>query len=63
LIWAAIFGFILFAEVPEVWTWLGGTMIFSAVVYIAYREKQALDHEGAGNERPRPTPDAPQDGR
>ena len=63
LIWAAVFGFILFAEVPQVWTWLGGIMIFSAVVYIAYRERQALDHEGTGNERPRPTPDAPQDGR
>ena len=63
LVWAAVFGFILFAEVPEAWTWLGGAMVFSAVVYIAYREKQALDHEGAGDERPRPTPDAPRGGR
>ncbi|MDP7667244.1 MAG: DMT family transporter, partial [Rhodospirillales bacterium] len=59
LIWAAVFGFILFAEVPETWTWLGGTMIFSAVVYIAYREKQILDREGPGNERGRAKPRAP----
>ena len=38
LIWAAVVGYLLFAEVPHVWTWIGATMIFSAVVYIAYRE-------------------------
>lgn len=59
LIWAAVFGFLLFAEVPEVWTWLGGAMIFSAVVYIAYREKRGVGREGPGNERERATPGGP----
>ncbi len=40
LIWAALFGFWLFAEVPGLRTWIGGAMIFAAVTYIAYREAQ-----------------------
>ncbi len=39
LIWSAIIGYLVFAEIPDVWTWVGGTVIFSAVIYIAYREK------------------------
>lgn len=38
LIWAAIFGYILFGEVPNIWVWLGGTLIFASVAYISYRE-------------------------
>ncbi|MDP7651067.1 MAG: EamA family transporter [Rhodospirillales bacterium] len=38
LLWAAVIGYFLFGEIPDAWTWLGGTMIFSAVAYIAYRE-------------------------
>jgi drug/metabolite transporter (DMT)-like permease len=49
LIWSAIIGYLVFAEVPGVWTWLGGTVIFSAVIYIAYREKQ-VRVGGAANE-------------
>ena len=40
LIWAALFGFWLFAEMPGLRTWIGGAMIFTAVTYIAYREAQ-----------------------
>lgn len=38
LIWAALFGFILFAEVPSLWTWLGGILIVLAVTYLARGE-------------------------
>jgi drug/metabolite transporter (DMT)-like permease len=38
LIWAAIFGYILFDEVPTIWVWLGGALIFASVAYISYRE-------------------------
>ncbi len=38
LIWAALAGYLLFAEVPDLSIWLGGAMIFSAVTYIAIRE-------------------------
>ena len=40
LIWAAVFGFILFGETPTVWVWLGGTLIFASAVYITHRENR-----------------------
>ncbi|MBT3788823.1 MAG: DMT family transporter [Alphaproteobacteria bacterium] len=42
LIFASIVGYILFSEVPGIWTWIGGGLIFSSATYVAYREsKQA----------------------
>ena len=41
LIWAAAIGYVFFAEVPNVFTWAGGAMIFSSVTYMAYRESRA----------------------
>ena len=38
LIWASIIGFIFFAEIPDIWTWVGGTVIFASAAFIAYRE-------------------------
>ena len=38
LIWASALGYVLFAEIPEIWTWLGGTIIFAATTYITFRE-------------------------
>ncbi len=35
LIWAALFGFLVFAEIPDFWTWTGATVIFLASVYLA----------------------------
>ena len=40
LIWAAVFGFILFGEIPTVWVWLGGILIFASAVYITHRENR-----------------------
>ena len=37
LIWAALLGWVLFAELPDIWTWIGGTVIFAASVFIARR--------------------------
>jgi drug/metabolite transporter (DMT)-like permease len=34
----ATLAYLLFAEVPSVWTWLGGAVIFGASIYIAHRE-------------------------
>ena len=31
-------GFVIFGEVPDVWTWIGGAIIFTSSVYIAHRE-------------------------
>lgn len=38
LIWAAIIGYIVFLEIPDLFTVLGGVMIFAASTYIAIRE-------------------------
>ena len=40
LIWAAIVGYLVFAEVPSIWTWVGGAMIFVAGTYLAIRESR-----------------------
>jgi len=40
LVWAALFGYLFFAEVPDVWVWTGGSVIFAASFYIAIRERQ-----------------------
>lgn len=34
LIWAALFGYVFFAELPDLWTWIGGTVIFAASVWL-----------------------------
>ncbi len=41
LIWAAAFGYILFSEIPDTYTWIGGAMIFASAGYIAYRARIA----------------------
>lgn len=40
LVWASIFGFLVFQEIPDAWTWVGGTVIFAGSFYIAYRERR-----------------------
>lgn len=34
LIWAALFGFLFFAEIPDLWTWVGGVVIFVSSVWL-----------------------------
>ena len=38
LIWATSIGFIIFGEIPEIWTWIGGSLIFASTTYISFRE-------------------------
>ena len=38
LIWASIFGFYIFAEIPTIWTICGGAVIFASSSYLTYRE-------------------------
>ncbi len=37
----ALIGFVAFAEVPDVWTWVGAAIIAGAAIYIAHREAAA----------------------
>lgn len=46
LVWASLFGFYLFAEIPDAYTWLGASIIFSSGCYIAYRESVVARKEG-----------------
>jgi drug/metabolite transporter (DMT)-like permease len=39
LIWVAVIAYLAFGEVPGLYTWLGGAVIFSSTLYIAYREQ------------------------
>jgi len=38
LIWASLFGYYIFGEEPDIFTWLGALIIFSGVLIIFYRE-------------------------
>lgn len=38
LIWGALLGYLMFAQVPEIWTWLGGLMIFAGASWVAWEQ-------------------------
>jgi drug/metabolite transporter (DMT)-like permease len=38
---AALIGYLVFAELPDGWVWIGGGVIFASSVYIAHREAVA----------------------
>ena len=38
---AAVIGWLAFAEFPDIWVWVGGAIIFTASVYLAHREALA----------------------
>lgn len=44
LIWATLLAAWLFAEAPDLFTWIGAAVIFGAGLYIANRERQAKKH-------------------
>ncbi len=37
----ALAGYALYAEVPDIWTWIGATVILASSVYMAHRESRA----------------------
>lgn len=41
LVITATLAYVIFGEVPAIWTWIGGAVIVGAVVYIARREAQS----------------------
>jgi drug/metabolite transporter (DMT)-like permease len=40
LLWASAIGYLVFAEIPDPLTLLGGSIILASVTYVAYRERQ-----------------------
>jgi drug/metabolite transporter (DMT)-like permease len=56
---AALVAYLWFAEVPSVWTWLGGALIFGTSIYIAQREARLASAQlpkPARDPGPLPTP-------
>lgn len=41
LLFAVAIGYLVFAELPGIWVWVGGSVIFAASVYLAHREAMA----------------------
>ena len=39
MIWATAFGYFVFAEVPDFWTWIGALLIVCATSTLAHRER------------------------
>ena len=40
LLWTALFGYLFFTQIPDIFVWIGGAVIFGSALYIAYREQQ-----------------------
>jgi drug/metabolite transporter (DMT)-like permease len=41
LVWVTLIAWLAFAENPDLYTWIGGAVIFASALYIAYRERAA----------------------
>ena len=44
---SAAFGFVLFGETAEIWTWIGALVIFGATYYITWYETKVLKRNKA----------------
>lgn len=54
LVWASLFGYVLFSEVLDVTTWLGAALIALSAAYIAWREAQRKPSLSSSQAAPRP---------
>jgi S-adenosylmethionine uptake transporter len=41
LFWGTLFGFLLFSEVPDIWTIAGASIIVASGLFLVYRERRA----------------------
>ncbi|MEE2995578.1 MAG: DMT family transporter [Pseudomonadota bacterium] len=46
LVFAGLAGWLFFSELPEIWIWIGGTIVFSGVFLNTWFEKRARDSSG-----------------
>jgi drug/metabolite transporter (DMT)-like permease len=47
LVWATVLGIVLFAEVPDTFTWIGAAIVFGSSFYIAWRESKVRKEKAA----------------
>ena len=52
MIWASLYGYLLFDEVPALLVWIGGILIFASTLYLAYREATLARATGAASPPP-----------
>ena len=53
LLWATLFGFLIFDQLPGVETWFGAVIVVAAAIFTIYREmrrKRSLTSNASGNE-------------
>jgi len=43
LIWATLYGFLVFGQFPDSWTWIGASIIVATGIYTLHREWQSSD--------------------
>lgn len=41
ILWAGLFGYLFFAEVPSAWTWTGAAIVIVAGLYLIHRDRKA----------------------
>jgi drug/metabolite transporter (DMT)-like permease len=46
MVWAALIGWLLFAEFPDGWTWVGAAVVVIGTTYLARREPPLRQHTG-----------------
>ena len=57
LVWVSVLGFLIFGEVPDVWTVTGAAFIVASGLYTAHRERVRRSQLLALRPSRRPTPD------
>ncbi len=65
LIWVSVLGYLFFREIPDLYVWIGGAVIFASGFYLAWRENRArlvrraearAEAAGPGRSGPAPAP-------
>ena len=52
IIWAALFGYLVFGDVPDAWMLAGGAIIIGAGFFIFVREQRLARRDAAFSEPP-----------
>ena len=47
LVWAGILGFLVFADVPDIWLGIGATLVVASGLYVAQRERRLAARDAA----------------
>ena len=48
IIWATLYGWLLFGHLPDMWTWVGAAIIIATGLYIMNRERMLRRASAAG---------------